>query len=271
MKAFLLPKKKLEQAHERLIESEKMAALGSLVAGIAHEIKTPIGISFMTSSHLEDETKKIATTFTDNTLEKDKLREYIETAAESSKIILSNLRRAANMIQSFKSIATDQTTQEKRTFNIYTYLQEIFLSLKPKMEQKMHNIEVTCDDALEVSSYPGILAQIVTNLVVNSLIHGFEGKNHGTILINVTEQDRGGILLLYQDNGKGMEASVCQRVFEPFFTTKRGQGGSGLGMHIVYNLVTQRLNGHIQCQNRTDDTGITFKIAIPDVVVEKSL
>jgi signal transduction histidine kinase len=176
-------------------------------------------------------------------------------------MILGNLRRAADHIRSFKQVAVDQTSEDKRRFKLKDYLDEVLLSLHPTLKKTTHTIMVNCPDDLEIESYPGAFSQIITNFILNSLSHGFEHKEHGHILLDITCQNDT-LQLRYSDNGKGIPQEECSRVFEPFYTTKRGQGGSGLGLHIVYNLVTQRLNGYIECESMSG-IGTAFILQIP--------
>ncbi|MBF0357202.1 MAG: PAS domain S-box protein [Magnetococcales bacterium] len=253
--------KNLKQAQEYLIQSERMAALGGLVAGVAHEIKTPVGTGYTSSAHLQTETKKFKEKFESGGLRIKDLETYLEEVDISTKLTMSNLKRAAELVQSFKSVAVDQTSQERRKFNLKTYIDEVILSLRPKLKQTKHTITVICPDDLKLNSYPGALSQILTNLVVNSLIYGFEGIESGEIVIKSSAED-GMVSLLYSDNGVGMNEKTIKQIYEPFFTTKRNFGGSGLGMHIVFNLVTQRLNGTIICESAPNN-GTTFTIKFP--------
>jgi signal transduction histidine kinase len=245
----------------QLVESEKMAALGNLVAGISHEINTPIGISVTAASHLEDETRRVMQLMRDGRLSKSALASYQADAIQSAQLILTNLRRASQLVRSFKQVAIDQSSEEAREFQLQPYLEEVLLSLGPALKKTHHQVQVRCPDDLVLYTYPGALSQILVNLVMNSLIHAFEGIEQGEIRI---ECDRYGDewLLLYRDNGKGMDEATRQRVFDPFFTTKRGHGGSGLGLHVVFNLVTQLLRGHIECVSRPG-RGVEFHIAMP--------
>lgn len=245
----------------QLVESEKMAALGNLVAGIAHEINTPIGIGVTAASHLEDETRRVMQQMSEGKLSKSGLEAFQIDAISSAQLILSNLRRAGQLVRSFKQVAVDQSSEEAREFMLKPYLDEVLLSLGPALKKTQHRVTVRCPDDLKLFTYPGALSQIVVNLVMNSLIHAFEGIEHGEIRI---ECDRYGEewLLLYRDNGVGMSNEIRQRIFDPFFTTKRGHGGSGLGLHVVYNLVTQLLRGSVDCISAPGQ-GVEFQIAMP--------
>ena len=256
----------LKKAQDQLVQTEKMAAPGRLVAGVTHEINTPIGIGVTAASHLEQKTHELEKLYQEGNMKRSDLENYMQVARESAEMILRNLRQASEHIQSFKHVAVDQTSEEKRRFKLKAYIDEILLGLHPKLKHTKHTITVNCPENLELDSYPGIFSQIITNLVINSLIHGFEQKTQGEILLDCNRIN--GILQIrYRDNGRGMNAEEQSRIFEPFYTTKRGQGGSGLGLHIVYNLVTQKLNGHIECES-TPGRGTTFMIAVPVAIPE---
>jgi signal transduction histidine kinase len=251
----------LQRTQNQLIQSEKMAALGSLVAGVSHEISTPVGIGVTAASHLDQKSREMERLYREDKMTRSDLEYYLKTACQSSAMILGNLRRAADHIQSFKQVAVDQASGEKRRFKLKEYLDEILLSLHPKLKRTSHTITVNCSDDLEIESYPGAFSQIITNFVLNSLSHGFEHKEHGQIVLDITCQNDT-LQIRYSDDGKGISLEERSRIFEPFYTTKRGQGGSGLGLHIVYNLVTHRLNGHIECVS-TPSVGTTFILQIP--------
>jgi len=251
----------LTTAHKRLVESEKMASLGGLVAGVAHEINTPVGIGVTAASHLEDRTKALQTLYQEGRLGRSDLEAYLAVCAESTRMILTNLERAAALIRSFKQVAVDQSSEQRRTFRLRAYLDEVLLSLRPRLKHTRHVVTVTCDPALTLDSYPGAISQIVTNLVLNSLLHAFAPEQAGQITITaetVGEQVR----LVYTDDGKGMEPGQLDKIFEPFYTTKRGRGGTGLGLHILYNLVTQRLGGTVTCES-APGRGATFTMLLP--------
>ena len=251
----------LERSQKQLIQSEKMASLGQLVAGVAHEINTPVGIGVTVSSHLTQSTKKIISSFENNKMSKSDLTKYFSSTLKTSELILQHLLQTADLIQSFKMVSADQTSHERRIFNVKSYLEDIILSLKPKLKNKPHQITIACDDDIEIDSYPGALAQIITNMVLNSLIHAFNEGDNGTIAIEVLK-NANGIILKYRDDGKGIPEENIKNIFEPFFTTKRGEGGTGLGMHIVYNTVTQILKGSISCES-IQGKGISFFINLP--------
>ncbi|MDR3385922.1 MAG: two-component regulator propeller domain-containing protein [Rudaea sp.] len=251
----------LTLAQRQLLESEKMAALGGLVAGVAHEINTPLGVTVTAASYLQEECKRVARLEAENRLTSADLHAFQEAANESAQIILRNLNRADRLIRSFKLVAVDQTTEERRIIDLGAYLNEILTSLGPVLKKSPHHVRVECADALRINTYPGAVYQIISNLVMNSLTHGFEPGQIGEISI-VAQRAGALVLLQYHDNGNGMTEAVRAQIFEPFFTTRRGRGGSGLGMHVVYNLVTQLLKGSIRVES-TPGAGATFEIFLP--------
>ena len=251
----------LQKTQNQLVQAEKMASLGGLVAGVAHEINTPVGIGVTAASFLERKTRETEELVSTGKLKKSDLMKYMETAKDSSKSILSNLSRAAELIQSFKQVAVDQTNEEKRIFVLKDYLDEVLLSLKPKYKRTKHSIIVNCSEDIRINSCPGAFMQIITNLVMNSLVHGFENIEQGNIEINFIEEPEE-LIMNYIDNGKGMDKEQIKKIFDPFFTTKRGKGGTGLGMHIVFNLITQTLGGQIDCQSSPNE-GTQFVMKIP--------
>lgn len=252
---------RLRQTQEQLVQIEKMASLGGLVAGIAHEINTPIGVGVTAASTLKAKTDSLGQDYGSKTLTDSGLRRYIELAGQSSGIILTNLNRASELIQSFKQVAVDQSSSERRRFEIKPYLHEILVSLRPNLKKTRLRIDISCDDNLEVNSYPGALAQIITNLVMNSIIHAYAPDQPGTLSI-IVKRDGDKVVLSYTDDGKGMPPEHVSRVFDPFFTTRRGSGGSGLGMHIVFNLVTQQMGGTVTLKSELGK-GTEVEIKIP--------
>ncbi|MBN2530789.1 MAG: hybrid sensor histidine kinase/response regulator [Deltaproteobacteria bacterium] len=252
---------RLQTMQKQLVESEKMASLGKLVAGVAHEINTPVGIGVTAASHLSENISAFKKCYEAGDASHDDLERFLNTMDETARMILGNLSRAAQLIRSFKQVAVDQSSESPREFKLREYMEDILLSLKPRMKRTGHRIELACPEDLKIRSYPGALSQIITNLVMNALIHGFENKNNGTIDIRISKETPN-IILVCTDNGKGMPEEVADNVFEPFFTTKRGTGGSGLGMHMVFNLVTQTLGGEIRCESEPDK-GTRFVISFP--------
>ncbi len=242
----------LRATQRQLVESKKLAALGGLVAGVAHEINTPIGIGFTAASFLSDQAKAYQQRHPDD--------ELAATAAESSELICQNLERAAQLVRAFKQVSVDQSSEQRRPFDLISYLDEILLSLKPRLKRGHPQISISGPDKLLLDSYPGSYYQIFTNLILNSLLHGFENQPGGTINIAIRqEQER--VIIDYRDDGIGVPDGWHQKLFEPFMTTKRNQGCSGLGMHIAFNLVSQLLKGHID--SLPADKGAHFRLDLP--------
>ncbi|QEP44406.1 sensor histidine kinase [Ectothiorhodospiraceae bacterium BW-2] len=253
----------LEAAQSELIKSEKMAALGGLVSGVAHEINTPLGVSITATSHLAEESRRFSLLLQEGKMKKSSLVNYVEQVDEGVVMLQANLTRAAELIKNFKQVAVDQSIEEIRTLNLGDYLQEVLSSLRPKWKHTQIELITDFADKVEITTYPGALAQIMTNFISNSIIHGFEdGSVAGEIAITLTQQPQG-IELRYRDSGKGMAQESLDKIFDPFYTTRRGQGGTGLGMHIVYNLVTQKLKGSIDCHSAPNE-GCRFTIILPE-------
>jgi len=251
----------LRDAQSQLIQSEKLASLGSLVAGLAHEINTPLGVGVSAASTLQVLAEQIRQRHDSGQMTRSDLQKFVQLAMDSSELVLKNLQRAAELMQSFKQVAVDQASGERRRFLLKPYLDEVITSLSPKFKGKQHRIAVRCPSGVSVDTYPGVLAQIVTNFITNSLLHAFPGENHGDMEIEVTDQGAD-ITMQYRDNGVGIEPANLGRVFDPFFTTRRGSGGSGLGLHVVYNLVTQRLGGTVEVRSEPG-RGAEFTVRFP--------
>lgn len=252
---------RLNQAQRHLIQSEKMASLGALVAGVAHEINTPVGIGVTAASHLEDKTKTVLDEFRAGALKRTGLGDYLSLCDESAKMILANLRRASDLIRSFKQVAVDRSSEERRVFRLRGYLEQVLLSLRPHLKKTAIVVNLDCDPEVEVDSYPGVWSQIVSNLVMNALQHAFDPGQAGRIGITAGCGE-GRLRFIFSDDGRGIVPEHLTRIFEPFFTTYRQKGGSGLGLSIVYNLVTQTLGGTIHVASAPGQ-GTTFSISVP--------
>lgn len=252
----------LMRARDDLVQSEKMAALGGLVAGVAHEINTPIGIALTAASTLAEETCGLAEAMARREAKRTQVERYLALAGETSSLLLANCNRAAELIRSFKLVAVDQTSDERRVLRLVDYMNEILRSLQPKLKKLAVTTRIEAEAELVVNSYPGAIGQIVTNLVMNSLAHAFEGRTAGTIVLRAHAVDEATIELVHADDGWGIPAEIRTKIFDPFFTTRRGRGGSGLGLHIVHNLVVQRLGGRLHCED-TPGGGATFVIQLP--------
>jgi PAS domain S-box-containing protein len=251
----------LRQTQESLIQAEKLASLGGLVAGVAHEINTPVGIGVTAASHLQEKVRHLDQQFGDGTVRRSDLEGFLKTAAESTEIVLNNLARASGLIRSFKQVAVDQSSEECRRFTLRAYLDEVVTSLRPQLKQTAHQVSIDCDPGMEIETFPGAVSQVVTNLVINSLVHAYDDGDVGVMRITA-RRSGDSIVLTYEDNGKGIPADQLPKIFDPFYTTRRGQGGSGLGLNIVYNLVTQKLGGVVTCDSEPG-VGTRFEISFP--------
>jgi signal transduction histidine kinase len=256
---------KLHQFQGQLVETEKMASLGDMVAGIAHEVNTPIGLGVTASSLLADRLQVIKESFEDQTLKSSQLKKFLTQGEENIDIIYRNLERAAKLITSFKKVAVDQSSADTRQFNVSQLLEEVTLTLKARINKANVQLTVDCPNNLIIESKPGPINQILINLIINSIIHGFEHKPQGAINISISYLSEQ-LHVNYQDDGIGIDENIKSRVFDPFTTTKRGSGGSGLGLHLVFNLVTQALNGHIDFESNADQ-GTLFTITFPVVLI----
>lgn len=251
----------IQETQNQLIESEKMALLGSLVAGVAHEINTPIGIGVTLSSSLSGRTEKIKELWDENKLTKKHVDEYIDLVEEISKMLGRTMKQAADLIQSFKLVAVDQSVENERTFDLCEYIHEILNSLGSKFSRANIDVIVNCEDPIMISSYPGTFYQIMTNLLMNSLTHGYDAVDSGQINIHLIEKEHH-VEIIYQDDGHGIDEEDMTHIFDPFFTTKRHKGGTGLGLNIVNNLIYQKLKGQMTCSSIYGE-GVEFKIVIP--------
>ncbi len=263
-----LIEKNLRETQSVLIESEKMASLGNLVAGIAHEVNTPLGIGITAITHLKDKLHDLLHYFKSDQMKRSDLEEFLQVSEKSVSIIFDNLSRASQLIKSFKEISVDQSGGDVREINLYDYLQQLLISLEPNFKSRLIQVDfLSIAKTIQLKLEPGALAQLLTNLIMNSLVHAFERQQKG--LIKITAKTKGkNLLLRYQDNGKGIAAENLHKIFEPFFTTKRLRGGSGLGLHIVYNLVTRKFHGKIQVESELQK-GVEFLIELPNCVVKK--
>lgn len=250
----------LKLTQDELIRSERLASLGELVAGIAHEINTPIGVGVTAGSFLESYVKEFRTRHRNEALAPD-IEKFIAKCEELSKMILSNLERAAKLIKGFKQVSVDRTHDVERVINLKDYVDEILVSLAPAMKKSPHRLVNAIGSEVWLNVYPGALSQILTNLTMNALQHGFSPDMSGVAEVDALDEGDA-VSILFRDNGSGMSSEVRQHIFDPFFTTKRGEGGSGLGLFIVHNLVTNQLKGTIDCRTSPDE-GTEYRIRIP--------
>lgn len=252
---------KLQLAQSELVRQEKLASLGGLVAGVAHEINTPLGICVTATSHLVQELKLTREELAAGEMTEDSLNSFLDIVDQSLRIMTTNTQRAASLVRSFKQVAVDQSSDDIRNFNLGAYLNEVLLSLQPKLKGRPVKVNVDCPKDLVLDSFPGAVSQIVTNMVMNSLVHGFERDQAGKIDIRVKEEG-GEVVFDYADDGAGMDQEALTKLFDPFFTTKRGSGGSGLGAHILYNLVTGALGGTVRVESEPGK-GLRYHLTFP--------
>ena len=251
----------LQEAQTELVRKEKLASLGQMVAGVAHEINTPLGICVTATSHLVQELKLTREELAAGEMTEESLGAFFDIVDQSLRIMTTNTQRAAALVRSFKQVAVDQSSDDIRSFNLGTYLNEVLLSLQPKLKGRPVEVAIDCPRDLLLESFPGAVSQIVTNMVVNSLMHGFERDQPGHITIQA-EADGDDVVFMYGDDGAGMDADTLAKLFDPFFTTKRGSGGSGLGGHILYNLATSVLGGSLRVESSPGD-GLRYHLRFP--------
>ncbi|WP_049976220.1 sensor histidine kinase, partial [Azospirillum sp. B506] len=262
----------LREAQESLIQAETMASLGQLVAGVAHEINTPIGIGLTAASHIGEQAQILRERFTGNTLRRSEFLEFLDGLSESSRLLMANIDRAASLVQSFKQVAVDQSSGDRRVFELGSYIQELLFSLRPRLKRTNLKVAVECDDELTMDSFSGALGQVLTNLVINAVVHAYGDGDRigeraveepaGTIRITAQADGVERVRIDFIDDGAGIAPEHLSKVFDPFFTTKRGQGGSGLGLHIVFNTVTGPLGGSVSVQSWPRQ-GTRFTILLP--------
>lgn len=257
----------LEEAQTQLVQSEKMASLGKLIAGVAHEINTPLGIAVTSTSLIQENTEEIAKQLNDKSLSQKKLQSYIGRVTESSMISNQGLERVIELMHNFKEVAADQIVENVREINIANYVGEVMTTLASELKKSKVNYLFSGENNIKISTVPGALAQVITNLVNNSIRHGFQDEEKertkiNEIKINLKKHNDNKIILTYQDNGIGMSDDVLAQVFDPFFTTKRNKGGTGLGMNIVFNVIEQKLAGHINISSKLGE-GVTCEVTLP--------
>ena len=251
----------LRLTQRSLVEAEKLAALGGLVAGVAHEVNNPVGISLTVASSLGERCQDFEREVKSDSLRRSKLNEFISDVSEAARQLNRNLERAADLIRSFKQVAVDRTHSDCRKFDVREVVEQIVLSLRPSLNTKRVDLEILGEGSVYIESDPGALGQVLTNLVLNSATHAFPGDIGGRITIAISAR-AGSVRIEFSDDGVGMTGEVLRKAFEPFFTTRRGQGGTGLGLHIVYNVVTARLGGTISVSS-TPGLGTRFIIDLP--------
>jgi signal transduction histidine kinase len=253
----------LNTAQQNLIDAERLAALGGLVAGVAHEVNNPIGISLTVASSFSRRAEMFeAELRSDSPLRRSQLEEFVRTSRDAAGQLVANLHRAGELIQSFKQVAVDRSHAERRQFSLSEATDQIIASLKPVLKRSPITLSVDVPEGLIIDGYPGSYGQILTNLFLNAANHAFADGRAGAISISARARGAEDVEIIFGDDGAGMTPDVQRQAFDPFFTTRRNEGGTGLGLHIVYNLVTQQLGGRMMLDSRLGQ-GTTFRIIIP--------
>lgn len=254
---------KLKRAHEELLRSEKLASLGALVAGIAHELNTPIGNAMMVASTVHDRVGEFHSAL-GHGIKRSELEQFMGEMSDASEILQRNMQRAGDLIFSFKQVAVDQTSSQRRLFHLVEIIAEIVVTLHPMLKKTLFRIEYEVDEHLEMDSFPGPLGQVVLNLINNSVLHGFENRPEGLVRILARRIEGDEIELKVMDNGLGIPHEHLGKIFDPFFTTRMGRGGSGLGLSIVHTIVTGILGGRLSVDSEVGH-GTTFTLYLPMV------
>ena len=254
----------LRRTQADLIQAEKLASLGQIVAGVAHEINTPLGVALTTATALEGEVERLGASVSEGRILRSELTRSLARLDEGARLVHVNLARAADMVQSFKRVAADQTSEERRRFEMGEWLRELLTSLGPALRKRGHEVETRCPPDLVLDTYPGALAQVLTNLVMNSVDHAFAPGQSGRITIAIERRGLRHLRIVFGDDGRGIARDSAGKIFEPFFTTARERGNTGLGLHIVFNLVTARLGGKIELdQSGGAGRGARFVLDLP--------
>jgi signal transduction histidine kinase len=251
----------LQEAQSQLVSQEKLAALGALMAGVAHELNTPIGNSLLIASTLEQKTNELEEAINGPGLRKSELLSFIDDARKASTLVMRGLHSAADLVSSFKQVAVDRTTEQRRIFNLHQVTHEIVATVMNRIRKDYHHLEFEVPETIMLDSYPGPFGQVITNLINNALLHAFNGREDGRMRLVAGTPAEGRVLISFSDDGDGIAQENLSRIFDPFFTTKLGQGGSGLGLSISYNIVTSLLGGQIAVNSSS--AGTTFTLDLP--------
>lgn len=252
----------LKQAQQGLIQAEKLASLGGIVAGVAHEINTPIGNCVTVASSVEDMTSHFKRLVESGALKRSELNHFVAQVEEASSLLNRNLQRTADLVSNFKQVAVDQTSSQRRKFNLKQVINEVLYTLRPQFKNQAHQIFLEIPDSINMDSYPGPLGQVISNCVSNALVHAFEDEKPGRIRIQAHLLSETQVQVIVMDDGKGMPSEHLEKAFEPFFTTRLGQGGSGLGLHLVYSIVRGILGGEVHLASMPGE-GVTIAINLP--------
>jgi len=251
----------LKDTQDQLVQAEKMASLGNLVAGVAHEINTPVGVGLTAITFLQEQEQALHKQYEDDTITREHLESFLQESNEACNLVVSNIKRAATIIENFKRIAVDQTNEQFSVIDLSNYFNDIIMSLNPKIKQTKVIVSNCCSPGLTLYTNPGVIYQVISNLILNSILHGYEPQDEGVISINA-KQEADHIDIKFCDDGKGIPEENLKKIFDPFFTTRRTMGGTGLGLNIVFNLITSTLHGNINVESKPNK-GTCFLINIP--------
>jgi PAS domain S-box-containing protein len=252
----------LRETQASLVEAEKFAALGRLVTGVAHEINNPVGICLTVASTLERKSALFGAEVAGGDVKRSSLNDFLETSRDGSAQLVANLKRVAELIQSFKQIADDRISSDQRTFDLGDLTGQVLMSLRPSLRERNLTLDVECQPNLLINSYPGPCGQLFTILILNSVVHAFPDGKEGTVAIKVRASGEDNVEILFSDDGCGMSAEVRRQAFDPFFTTRHHLGSTGLGLHILHNIVTNRLGGWLDLDS-SPGAGTKFQIILP--------
>ena len=251
----------LKEAQDKLVYSQKMASLGELIAGVSNELNTPVGVGLTSISHLQFLTENIQEQYDSKKLNEKEIEEYLKNAKNLTDTVNKNVDRISHIIKHFKEVAVDQASELKRVFNIKDYVNGLLVGLNTVIKKKDIKVFVNCDENIEIDSYPGFYSQIMTKLIYNSMNHGFKDTDKGNITIDIAKESNN-LIIKYQDDGQGISKENLEHIFDPFFTTNKDAGGIGLGLHIIFNIITSNLKGTISCHSIKGEKTI-FDIKIP--------
>ncbi|GJI98855.1 hypothetical protein RugamoR57_55730 [Duganella caerulea] len=254
--------RQLKDAQTQLVSQEKLAALGSLMAGVAHELNTPIGNSLLIASTLIQKTEELEAQVNGPGLRRSELAGYLADARKAHELVMRGLTSAADLVNSFKQVAVDRTTEQRRVFNLQQVSHEVIATMMNRIRAANHRIEIEVPELISMDSYPGPLGQVIANFINNALLHAFARERSGGMWLQASTPAEGRVLITFRDNGGGIAPEHMSRIFDPFFTTKLGQGGSGLGLSISYNIVTSLLGGQITVHSSRDGTAFTLDLPL---------
>jgi signal transduction histidine kinase len=258
---------RLQDAQSKLVAQEKLAALGALVAGVAHELNTPLGNSLMMASALEEKSRMFEKQVQNQPLRLEDLNNFILDTREAAVLIMRGLRSATDLVNSFKQVAVDRTSAQRRLFDLQQTCHEVIATMMNQVRHAGYGLELDMPVGIRMNSYPGPLGQVIANFINNALLHAFDGRATGCMNLSASQPQAGRVQIVFEDDGIGIPEQHLSHIFDPFFTTKMGQGGSGLGLSICYNIITQILNGKIEVVS-TPRLGTRFVLDLPLVVAE---